>query len=430
MNIKETIKKYVILAKKEPSFRNRNKAREYFKEHGIALSTLLRHMNFETHAQFLSFYNIQPLRRRNMSKRFLLNELRRFFNETGNIPTYELLQSSDDFPSSSTYVNRFGSFDIALRKAGFESNINFKKKTSTEEINKLIKCMLIAFIVNAIYIFIAIDLNEILLAGQRVGAENINENWNANSIGIFSALGSMLSLYFVQKQNNKIINIVLFLSFIMFTFLCLLSGSRKGLLLFIMLNGLFLFLLTKNKLIISLVILLSVSILYYLLMNIDILYNIIGKRMQNMIEGFFGLGTSENSFNIRQDMIEKGFQFFSQKPILGYGINNFRNLYDINTYAHNNFIELLVGIGLVGFTVYYIAYAYVLCKLFKTTFIKPNRLSIIAFVINTCFLISHYAFVGYYDIINTLTILLGFLIIQLNKGTAHEKNFKQSNKRY
>lgn len=302
--------------------------------------------------------------------------------------------------------------------------------TSTEEINKLIKCMLIAFIVNAIYIFIAIDLNEILLAGQRVGAENINEYWNANSIGIFSALGSMLSLYFVQKQNNKIINIVLFLSFIMFTILCLLSGSRKGLLLFIMLNGLFLFLLTKNKLIISLVILLSVSILYYLLMNIDILYNIIGKRMQNMIEGFFGLGTSESSFNIRQDMIEKGFQFFSQKPILGYGINNFRNLYDINTYAHNNFIELLVGIGLVGFTVYYIAYAYVLCKLFKTTFIKPNRLSIIAFVINTCFLISHYAFVGYYEIINTLTILLGFLIIQLNKGTAHEKNFKQSNKRY
>jgi len=138
MNIKETIKKYVILAKKEPSFRNRNKAREYFKEHGIALSTLLRHMNFETHAQFLSFYNIQPLRRRNMSKRFLLNELRRFFNETGNIPTYELLQSSDDFPSSSTYVNRFGSFDIALRKAGFESNINFKKKTSTEEIKQCV----------------------------------------------------------------------------------------------------------------------------------------------------------------------------------------------------------------------------------------------------------------------------------------------------
>ena len=148
------------------------------------------------------------------------------------------------------------------------------------------------------------------------------------------------------------------------------------------------------------------------------------------MERIFGLGTPESSFNKRQDYDRKGFQFFPKNLFLGYGINNFRNLYDINTYAHNNFIELLVGIGLVGFTVYYIAYAYVLCKLFKTTFIKPNRLSIIAFVINTCFLISHYAFVGYNEIINTLTILLGFLIIQLNKGTAHEKNFKQSNKRY
>src|SRR5690606_29786498 len=59
----------------------------------------------------------------------------------------------------------------------------------------------------------------------------------------------------------------------------------------------------------------------------------------------------ENSSLHRIYFAVEGWEAFKKKPILGYGVNSFRYYYGL--YSHNNFIELLFGLGLIGFLTYY-----------------------------------------------------------------------------
>ena len=52
-------------------------------------------------------------------------------------------------------------------------------------------------------------------------------------------------------------------------------------------------------------------------------------------------------------MMEFGWELFKERPVHGYGMNNFSQKYYLNTYSHNNYIELLVSCGIVGFALYY-----------------------------------------------------------------------------
>lgn len=79
-------------------------------------------------------------------------------------------------------------------------------------------------------------------------------------------------------------------------------------------------------------------------------------------------GTSNDlSVASRYKMIEFGLNCFRESPIVGHGIDAFKNLYPYKeAYAHNNYIELLVDVGIIGLIIYYIAFVSVGFQTFKT----------------------------------------------------------------
>ena len=101
-----------------------------------------------------------------------------------------------------------------------------------------------------------------------------------------------------------------------------------------------------------------IIILYYVIMGNEFLYNVIGYRFE-IIKGMFeGTGTIGRSTWERAYMISLGLEKFVDRPIFGYGLGNYQELlvragFGKATYSHNNVIELLTGVGLIGTILFY-----------------------------------------------------------------------------
>ena len=81
---------------------------------------------------------------------------------------------------------------------------------------------------------------------------------------------------------------------------------------------------------------------------------------------FTSQNVTDNSTETRLYMIKFGLEHFLYQPIQGYGANCFEVLYQRSTgwatYSHNNFVELLVDLGVVGFVLFYRIYFIILLK--------------------------------------------------------------------
>lgn len=218
---------------------------------------------------------------------------------------------------------------------------------------------------------------------------------NRNSIAILMAIGVNLSIYNIYVYK-KFKNIIPFIIVLLAVFL---TGSRKGLVLSILPFILFfLFKFIESKKIVSkikyiIIGIILISSLFYITMNVEFIYDTVGFRLESIYrEIVYGEASNEGSFNIRKDMVNKGLKYFSKKPILGYGVSNYRYLYGHDTgnetYSHNNYIELLVNNGIIGFLLYYSFYLSVIIninrKRIKTKSIKESNY----YLFMTCILIS------------------------------------------
>lgn len=98
-----------------------------------------------------------------------------------------------------------------------------------------------------------------------------------------------------------------------------------------------------------------IAVGYLLIMYVPKLYDIVGRRFDVLINGLFsddGYVTRSSAF-YRNRMKDYGMKWFSQRPIWGWGLDSFTQLSPYDTYSHNNFVELLVSSGIVGFAIYY-----------------------------------------------------------------------------
>lgn len=236
-----------------------------------------------------------------------------------------------------------------------------------EEIKKIIIC----FSSSGFILFVVLLVTNQLNVDERLGNSLFG---NANIFAGVVMLSLMCSIWLALYSNG-----VMKYCFIIFAatqvYMLFLSGGRK----YILIPALFLyllFLLKKNdqgkSKIIQYTVLFSVvvGISYWLMFNIPQLYSTVGYRM----EGFFELFSkeAENKIHadvVRQSMIQYGIDFFTNRPILGYGIDNYKILFDEAfgryVYSHNNYIEILVNYGLFGFVVYYSFYLYLIYKLWR-----------------------------------------------------------------
>jgi len=270
---------------------------------------------------------------------------------------------------------------------------------------KYFEIVMWTLLVSGVFIVVYIILvTPIKYLGQhRIGDE---VNLNSNDLAMKLAFSCLACYYFFMKNKNRSINICLFFIFLV---TMILTGSRKSVIFIgfciLLINFLYI---KSNDIIKSVFKFLGLSFIVYLLYRaiffFPILNNLLGTRLTNLIAIFKNPTYADNSTITRFFMIEKGFELFRIKPITGYGIANYGII--VNTsYSHNNYIELLVGVGIIGFLIYYSIYIVIIVSLFKKILSCKRIEFVFCFALIVGILIIEIGQVTYYTEI--FLILLG-----------------------
>lgn len=276
-------------------------------------------------------------------------------------------------------------------------------------------------------LYLALHIEEFII-GVRLG-DSLNEEgaegpkWNSNGVGISLCFAIFSGfILFVNQRRHLLLRVLYYATASLMIVAILLTGSRKSLL--ILLMPIFYFLYKKQKRHFLLLLLLTPLIawfVYELIMNVEVFYETIGKRIEEMI-AIMSNDTTGNEDTSRTILIEFGLNKFVENPILGVGINNFRVLSDVifpgkNFYAHNNYIEMLVDVGIVGFIIYYSSYIYIYTRLRKSSSILSDWAKIFLFVM----LFLGFFEVLYYEPLEQLMFCLIFCILDLEKRLYGKK---------
>lgn len=102
---------------------------------------------------------------------------------------------------------------------------------------------------------------------------------------------------------------------------------------------------------------------YIIVMRVPVLYNMVGVRIERM---FTVMRTGESvdySMNVRSNLRTIAWNAFLQRPVEGWGVNSFKNLFNDGwIYSHCNYLELLVGTGIIGTIIFLSKYVYLFRK--------------------------------------------------------------------
>lgn len=291
---------------------------------------------------------------------------------------------------------------------------------SEGELEKYMKLFLISLFIMMIYVFINVDLNSFQLAQH--GEANTGL-WNGNDIGMKCALYIILMLYFLSNNKKIILRIVLLMSMSIPFILLYYTASRKAFLMVVLGISLFYYLKHPNKKIRNLLIIcLGIYIAYTVMINNEDLYNAIGWRIEGALALFNKSGKADSSALLRAKYIDVGINAWKKSAVLGYGIDNFRiiNLEETGhfTYSHNNFIEILVGVGGMGFIIYYSYYIKLLYEYIRIYF--KNCATQLLNVSTICFVLM---FVMQFAVVSYYAIEQGLLILFMSKAIKFNKNF-------
>ena len=230
---------------------------------------------------------------------------------------------------------------------------------------------------------------------------------NANGMAILDAFA--ITLLVIKGKASIRKNLGYILCLLLF---CVISGTRKSfIIIFVMIPVFYCFRYPKKLPKYLLMGTIGLGIALFLLMKIPFLYKSIGVRIEALILFAQG-GEGDSSLATRASFISLGMMYFKESPIWGNGVNCFKTIPGAyGTYSHNNYVELLFSVGLVGTLSYYLMY---LCTMIKgmTNYIKTKAPgSVISIAIIVSCLITDYAQVGYYDRSSLVFITLAMAMI-------------------
>lgn len=164
---------------------------------------------------------------------------------------------------------------------------------------------------------------------------------------------------------------VVALDIVMITFAVGVMGSRTGL--FIVAAGIVLYWLIRSiqrgiisiRTVVSAVLIVAgVILLVNFIMTNEIAYEIVGERFESLLDILSG-GSSkinENSYYERQALFNLAVELFKDHPIVGVGIDGYAYYASISirdTFSHNDYMQLLSCVGVIGFALYYAQHVYI-----------------------------------------------------------------------
>lgn len=250
---------------------------------------------------------------------------------------------------------------------------------------------------------------------------------NSNMLAILCVYGFGLSMYL--RKIGKLSQLSSWGRIAFYLLVILLTGSRKGLLMVLLTLMVVRFTQERRQLFKNLVIVGgSVAVFYILIMNVPVLYNIIGVRVEDLLATLAGEATEDASLEDRQRLVEIGLEYIKENPWIGYGYDCFKMISGIGAngyvrpgavgfYSHNNYIELLFGGGIIGFSLYYLPVLYLLGKLLAGLRKDPCVPYLLAMLVSK--LAMEYAYVSYYERVDAyiVAVILGCVLIAGNGKT-------------
>lgn len=275
-------------------------------------------------------------------------------------------------------------------------------------IERLAKIMVLVATADVLYIFINTPVSDWFAGG--LGAAVTEQN--TNIIGMVMTVTTMATAFFAYYRKQRGYYLLLFLQVLA----VVLTSSRKSVVAICMGIVLLVFLKDKSiKLLFRLLLAFALlALLFYAIMNIPELYYAIGRRFESLIN-FLNATEVDNSMYKRKLFMEYAKQFFLEHPILGNGYGSFSiqigQILGRGTYSHNNYYEILVSFGIVGFMLYYGMYAYIIAKLTKAVFVSENDIAKLFLVIMTVICVCEFGIVLYYQVYATVFICAAFLAV-------------------
>lgn len=207
---------------------------------------------------------------------------------------------------------------------------------------------------------------------------------NANAFASMILLSVMAAICSIYMSKNKMLWLVMIVVIILDYHMLLLSEGRKYLILPILFTVVLSFKasgfkMTRLTLIIGIIVI-ATPIVIGILFSLDVISDNLISRFEMTFAILEGQSSMMGDGDIeRQNMISSGLRYFSYSPIWGNGQGNFSYLFSLeNTgghlghYSHNNYVELLCNLGIIGFVVYYAFYYKILRRTFKTNTEEAN----------------------------------------------------------
>lgn len=139
--------------------------------------------------------------------------------------------------------------------------------------------------------------------------------------------------------------------------------------------------------------LILVSAVLYLVLNVDVLYNVIGYRINNLLLLLQGKDYTEASLSTRFEMLEQAWIASKGSPVWGYGLDTFSTWRGV--YSHSNFMELLYSLGWIGVALFYFPHVVSIFRI-RRNMKAGNELSVLCLAFLVAFLVCDIFSMTYY----------------------------------
>ncbi len=221
----------------------------------------------------------------------------------------------------------------------------------------------IASVLASVYVLF-FHLGDVLTYGERLGSDEEstalrNINYVAQNVFLFASF--TLYLAFFGEKKKKIYILLFMIQFV----LVVLSGTKRaiiGLVVFYIILTIFKYRKSVYKHFI--IIIFVIGTFFYLIINNDFLYNIVGFRIEVMlydlgVYNVIGRNIQDSSTGLRLELFNDAYKMALDTPILGHGYAYFEthsvgfNSAFRGYHSHNNYLELIINYGLIGFILYY-----------------------------------------------------------------------------
>ena len=289
----------------------------------------------------------------------------------------------------------------------------------------------------ALFLFVKSDslTNRI---GQIIGDTNL--------LGITLAFTATVAIHlFITEHKLKAIYAV---HIVAISIAILLTGSRTSFLLLVLaiLSNIYISAYQKKwnigKVVFSTIIIFIVLyVMFYIIMHNEVLYHILGMRIQSFFEIMHGEESNygETSTQVRMIYAKRAFGWFLESPIWGHGLGTFHSYnvtctpYGRNCFSHCDYTEILSALGVLGFFAYFTPFFKIVKSLFKSADNKINgQYAVLMGALAMEYLIGDLGLVMYYE--KGTWILLAFLsvmyeITQQNRFSGQHEKVDYENKK-